>query len=90
MPWQPIETAPKGEVIILLLQYGQLVAAGFYARGEPGSGYDDEWVALLPVLGGRMAIPIAEPVGWMPLPSPKVLQSITEDKPWIESWLSDK
>jgi hypothetical protein len=73
MMWQPIETAPKDEWIILT--NGETVAAGCWAdtpfqefRDSEGRYVDqvDAWAGWADVLGGMQP----DPTHWMALPEP--------------------
>jgi len=61
MEWQPIETAPRSEVDVLLyFEDSQPIQVGGYFRGE--------WLSALHGSEFR-----SDPVAWMPLPKPPAM-----------------
>ena len=69
MTWQPIETAPRPDVLVLLWD-GEDVGVGFrwyfaYAQKEP---FNKEWELLTNDLYGGPGTMV--PTHWMPLPEP--------------------
>lgn len=65
MQFNPIETAPLREVVLLKL--GDTVCAGMRLEPVPEYGIDESFYALLPVLYGINTGPVRLPDGWAPL-----------------------
>lgn len=69
MEWQPIETAPKDEKI-LLARAGQWVDIGEWEDDRHAKKPRPYWTANREWWAGKMAMREQQPTHWMPLPPP--------------------
>ena len=69
MNWQPIETAPKNEWVLIYMPWSNTVRQGqFNTRGPRQTGWRACFGASAQTLGGTLLY--RDPTHWMPLPEP--------------------